>query len=265
MANSMQVCRWGARAAACSEAWARARRKAAAPSYTPPHQAGPLKEATTEAFAHLTAAGPSGPGPAAARAALQALTALRGVGPATASAMMAVADPAGSCSYLSDESYGALRDGKPKYNEAEALEQMEEFREKAAALREETGARGCAQLRTAAPRCARSMPGCVCGAGRVPGRRACALCGPGKSVRPRRAPFPPTAGDASWTALWVERCLFLAQLEAGDCPAAKKPGKSSAGAAGAAGVAQGAKRVGGPADGEGSGGGAKAKAKKAKK
>ena len=101
-----------------------------------------MKDATAAAVAKLAPAGTTASSAATLGAAMDALTALKGIGPATASAIMAAVDAAGACAYLSDEAFGALREGKPKYNKDEALELMQALRAKAAQLREETGGEG---------------------------------------------------------------------------------------------------------------------------
>ncbi|GBF91960.1 hypothetical protein Rsub_04684 [Raphidocelis subcapitata] len=136
--------------------------------------------ATAAGFAHLPA--PGGAPGAAARAAMAELTSLKGVGPATATAMMAAADP--SIPYFGDEAWAAACGGKAKYSEAEAMQLRGKLGPKAGELRKETG-------------------------------------------------------DETWTAAEVERCLFLAELEA------KGPPSSSQGSG---------KKRGAPAASSGGGG-----------
>jgi hypothetical protein len=99
-------------------------------------QAKAVADATAAGFAHLP---PGGGAPdAAARAAMRELTSLKGVGPATATAMMAAADA--SVPYFGDEAWAAACGGKAKYSEAEALQLRGKLRPKAEELRAETGA-----------------------------------------------------------------------------------------------------------------------------
>lgn len=103
-----------------------------------------MVSATTAGFKHLRPI-TSGTGDAASdaddssvEAAMKELTVLRGVGPATASAMMMLVD--GSCPYMSDEALGLFSGGKAlKYTPKAYGEMRGKLKGKAEELRRQTG------------------------------------------------------------------------------------------------------------------------------
>lgn len=74
-----------------------------------PLQAQDVLDASTKAFSTLLASQQQQqpPNPSAVGSALAALTVLKGVGPATASALLAAADASGSTPFMSDEALEA--------------------------------------------------------------------------------------------------------------------------------------------------------------
>lgn len=84
--------------------------------------------------------GAAEPGDGDAKVAMDKLTVLRGVGPATASAVMAVVD--GGCPFLSDEAQAAVfGKGNVKYTAKAFMDLRQELGKKARVLQEETGDR----------------------------------------------------------------------------------------------------------------------------
>jgi len=153
----------------------------------------------------------------AALAALQAIsTPLKGVGPATASALLAALE--GSCPFMGDEALqAALGGSKFDYSVGELAQLRETLGAKAAELRRGTGVRLCALFLGGS--------GVACAANQTirSSTVSFTMFAPNTAVNddaPLHFYTPP--GDDTWSAAWVERCIFLAALQAGESGANRK-------------------------------------------